>query len=153
MNEIEITFKNKARTFYVHPHFLVQLRERATHSDSPDALLTPDNLLNAVYIEDRPNNIAAIIKNARYAVFLWDDTNRLVFVIDENEKTKRLDTLKTVYASPGCDWLLRWQAAHPKAKRQRLRDVFNSGLGALGPPTPFPTHTDQTRKTQRDTTQ
>ncbi len=119
MDKIEITSDGTVRPFYVAPHFYDRLEERST------TIGLRQSLLNAIYIEKRPNAIAMMIKHNNRAFYLWDDNNKLVYVIEECLQTKKVNILKTVYTSLGCQWLLEWQSTHPKVGRKRFREVFH----------------------------
>ena len=119
LDEINLTFNGKTRKFHIAPHFYDRLNERTKGID------LCDSLLNAIYIEKRPNNVLMIIKHGVRAFYLWDDTNRVVYVIEEYLPTRELNTLKTVYAALDSDWLLVWQSTHPKVTRKRFREVFH----------------------------
>lgn len=120
MDELELTVKGISRVFYVASHFYDRLQQRCPEVD------LPRSLLNSIYIEKRWNNLSALLKyGGLRAFYLWDKFDSLVYVIEENRDTKRMNILKTVYGASECNWLFRWESQNAKAIRKKFRDVFH----------------------------
>jgi hypothetical protein len=119
MDRFTIGFDATRRMFYIAPHFYDRLHERSDHKG------LRDSMLNSIYIAKRPNSLTMLIKHGLRAFYLWDEANKLVYVIQEDRHAKRMSVLKTVYPSSECDWLLIWQAQNPKNKRTRFHEVFH----------------------------
>jgi len=119
MTEIGITLDGKVRQFYAAPHFDDRFNERTK------GIELSKSVLNAVYIAKRPDSLRMVLKHGLRSFYLWDDTNKLVYVIEENSAGGALNILKTVYTSLESEWLLKWQAMNPKVSRKRFCEVFN----------------------------
>jgi len=119
MDRFTIGFNGTSRMFYIAPHFYDRLHERS------DLMGLRDSMLNSIYIAKRPNSLTTLLKYGLRAFYLWDEANKLVYVIQEDRSTKRMNVLKTVYPSSESDWLLVWQAQNPKDKRRRFHEVFH----------------------------
>lgn len=122
LKEIVIKANGHEMTLYMLYHFMNRLADRLPKVKETDL---PDILLNSMYVSARPNKLKHLLKHdLKNSFYLWNEKKKLVIVVEENEKTHKINVLKTVYPSSSCYWIEDWSCKNTYNSRKTLAEVL-----------------------------
>jgi len=122
---IEIKAYDQKVQINIDNHFLESIKLRFKFTGGFNINSLKSLLPESTVIKDRPNNVFVLIKNnCRRALYLYCEKKKLIFVLEENSKTREYDTLKTVYPSTCSKWVDNWLNKTPRYERVIFSDYI-----------------------------
>jgi len=127
-NILEINDKNLGHNtilFLVTSHFLEKVRDRSLIKRHNVDKWVENAIRESVVVDSRPSTVINIINHHFYkSLYLYNKSQKVVFVLEQNHLTREFNILKTSYTALESDWMEKWLSSTQKSKRKKFVDDY-----------------------------
>lgn len=111
--------------FRLTDHFVRQCNTRQLLSQPPSTPTLQRVFRSSVVIRSRPTRLQALLNNrCRDAIYLYHSMEDMVIVLEQHDRSRRFELVKTAYRGAHSKWLHQWLRQHSQEQQPLFLDFF-----------------------------